>query len=216
MKESGEEHIFLQAIRQRARSHSVPESWINSAIQRMSLGETDRDELKAELRTRYDLKESVGSFILLEGEEDKAEIIMASKDMVDRITGWLEDVAQMKAEKLLELLDSIRDTMGSDVAEQYNQKVKPALEAVYSALENSRQGLSAGLATVSGGEAPMMGTGTPPAPEGTPALGMEEPDMGVEASPDMATPPAPEAGREKRESVDYSRRLGILLASKKK
>jgi len=216
VKESGEEHIFLQAIRQRARSHSVPESWIDSAIQRMSLGETDRDELKAELRTRYDLKESVGSFILLEGEEDKAEIIMASKDMVDRITGWLEDVAQMKAEKLLELLDSIRDTMGSDVAEQYNQKVKPALEAVYSALENSRQGLSAGLATVSGGEAPMMGTGTPPAPEGTPALGMEEPDMGAEASPDMATPPAPEAGREKRESVDYSRRLGILLASKKK
>jgi len=217
VKESGEEeHIFLQAIRQRARNHSVPESWIDSAIQRMSLGETDRDELKAELRTRYDLKESVGSFILLEGEEDKAEIIMASKDMVDRITGWLEDVAQMKAEKLLELLDSIRDTMGSDVAEQYNQKVKPALEAVYSALENSRQGLSAGLATVSGGEAPMMGTGTPPAPEGTPALGMEEPDMGADASPDMATPPAPEAGREKRESVDYSRRLGILLASKKK
>jgi hypothetical protein len=35
-------------------------------------------------------------------------------------------------------------------------------------------------------------------------------DMGGEE-----TPPAPEAGREKRESIDYSRRLGILLASKK-
>ena len=217
MKESGqEEHMFLQTIRQRARDHSVPESWIDSAIQRMSLGETDRDELKAELRTRYDLKESVGSFILLEGEEDKAEIIMASKDMVDRITGWLEDVAQMKAEKLLELCDSIRDTMGSDVAEQYNQKVKPALEAVYSALENSRQGLSAGLATVSGGEAPMMGTGIPPAPMGDAAQGMEQPDMGMEGGADLGTPPAPEAGREKRESVEYSRRLGILLNSKKK
>ena len=215
-KKHTSENMFFATVRKRATDHSVPESWIDSAIQRMSLGETDRSELKAELRTRYDLKESVGSFILLEGEEDKAEIIMASKDMVDRITGWLEDVAQMKAEKLLELLDSIRDTMGSDVAEQYNQKVKPALEAVYSALENSRQGLSAGLATVSGGEAPMMGTSTPPAPTGEPALGMEEPDMGAGSSPNMATPPAPEAGREKRESVDYSRRLGILLASKKK
>jgi hypothetical protein len=29
-------------------------------------------------------------------------------------------------------------------------------------------------------------------------------------------PPAAEVGREKRESVDYSRRLGMLLASKKK
>jgi hypothetical protein len=37
-----------------------------------------------------------------------------------------------------------------------------------------------------------------------------EPDMGA---PDMGGAPA---GREKRESVDYSRRLGILLNSKKK
>jgi hypothetical protein len=39
-------------------------------------------------------------------------------------------------------------------------------------------------------------------------------DMGA---PDMGSAPAPDlAGREKRESVDYSRRLGILLNSKKK
>jgi hypothetical protein len=33
--------------------------------------------------------------------------------------------------------------------------------------------------------------------------------------PELAAPSA-EVGREKRESVDYSRRLGMLLASKKK
>jgi hypothetical protein len=41
-----------------------------------------------------------------------------------------------------------------------------------------------------------------------------EPDMGAPmGAPDMGGAPA---GREKRESVDYSRRLGILLNSKKK
>jgi hypothetical protein len=152
---------------------------------------------------------------LLEGEEDKAEIIMATKDMVDRVTGWLEDVAAMKAEQLLELCDSIREQLGSDVAQQYNDAVKPALEAVYTALETSRTGLSGALAIVSGGEAPTMGApAIGGADMGMPATG-EEPEMGGEE-----LPPEPSAegtmGREKRESVDYSRRLSLLLNSKKK
>ena len=208
---------YFSRVRNKARTLSVPEAWIDNAINRMELGESDQEELAAELTLRYDLSEGQATHILYlaEGEADKAEIIMATKDMVDRITGWLEDTAAMKAEQLLELLDSIRETSGSDVAQQYQDAVKPALESVYTALEQSRQGLSGALAIVSGGEAPMMGTepamggapGMPPAPGGMAPMGDE---LGGEE-----TPPAPEAGREKRESIDYSRRLGILLASKK-
>ena len=206
------------AIGQRARGFSVPQSWINGAINRIHMGESDNSELKAELSIRYDLTESQASYILAEGEEDKAEIIMATKDMVDRITGWLEDVAAMKAEQLLELMDSIRETQGSDVAQQYQDVVKPALEAVYTALETSRTGLSTGLSLVSGGEAPTMGApSTPAAPTGgLPSMGGDEmAGMAADMSGE-ATPPAPEVGREKRESIDYSRKLGMLLASKKK
>ena len=206
------ENYITNTIRQRGSELSVPETWIDSAIQRMELGESDRDELASELRLRYDLNESQASWLLLEGEEDKAEIIMATKDMVDRITGWLEDVAAMKAEQLLELMDSIRETQGSDVAQQYQDAVKPALEAIYSALENSRNGLSQGLAIVSGEEGPSMGS-----PAGAEVMGGATPDMGG-APPEEGEPSAPaaEVGREKRESVDYSRRLGLLLNSKKK
>lgn len=221
-KEKGE-NVYFATIRKRAMDESIPESWIDSAISRMSLGESDHEELKAELQVRYDINESTASWMLCEGEEDKAEIIMATKDMVDRITGWLEDVAAMKAEQLLELQDSIRGSLGSDVAQQYGDAVKPALEAIYTALETSRQGLQGALALVSGGEAPTMGA--PAGPEGaldTAAAGLEG-ELGAEVPPvpgageeEMTTPPAPEAGREKRESVDYSRRLGILLNSKKK
>jgi len=138
---------------------------------------------------------------------------MATKDMVEQITGWLEDTAQLKAEQLLELMDSIRENFGSDVAAQYEQSVKPALESVYATLESSRQGLSAGLALVSGGEAPTMGAPTPgAAPEAGATPDMGAPEAGAEAAPDMAVEP----DRMKRESVDYSRRLGMILASKKK
>jgi hypothetical protein len=138
---------------------------------------------------------------------------MATKDMVDRITGWLEDVAAMKAEQLLELTDSIREALGSDVAQQYQDQVKPALEAIYTALETSRTGLSTALATVSGGNAPTMGAPVGGADLGAPAGGAA-PEMGGEEEA-MAAQTA-EMGREKRESVDYSRRLGLILNSKKK
>jgi hypothetical protein len=215
--------VQAESIKQKAQQYRVPASWINSAIERMNLGESDEDELAAELTLRYDLSENVARSIvyLAEGSEDKAKVIMATKDMVDRITGWLEDTAAMKAEQLLELLDSIGETLGSDVAQQYNEQVKPALEAIYTALETSRQGLSAALATVSGEEAPMMGAdpamgatpGATPMPGEEPGMGSEEGDMGM--APEE-TPPGAEGDRMKRESVDYSRRLGQLLAQSKK
>jgi hypothetical protein len=213
-------NFTTSTIRSRAKQYSIPQSWINSAIQRIELGESDKAELKAELQVRYDLNESTASWLLLEGEESKAEIIMATKDMVDRITGWLEDVAAMKAEQLLELQDSIRDEIGSDVAQSYVEAVKPALEAIYTALETSRQGLSGALSIVSGGEAPTMG-----APVGGMGNELGGPDLGAPATgaaPVMGAEESPlstagtDLGREKRESVDYSRRLGILLNSKKK
>ena len=222
-KKKTEESYIASTVRSRAQHLSVPESWINKTIAQINLGEgVDREELKAELQIRYDLNESQASWMLLEGEEAKAETIMATKDMVDRITGWLEDVAAMKAEQLLELQDSIRETQGSDVAQQYVDAVKPALESVYTTLEQARGGLSNALGIVSGKAPDTMG-----APGGAPggmdagAEGMGA-ELGAMAPPtaelpaEEPMPPAAEVGREKRESVDYSRRLGMLLASKKK
>lgn len=224
-KEKTDEGYIVNTVRNRARQLSVPESWINKTIAQINLGEgVDREELKAELQVRYDLNESQASWMLLEGEEDKAETIMATKDMVDRITGWLEDVAAMKAEQLLELQDSIRETQGSDVAQQYVDAVKPALESIYTTLEQARGGLSNALGIVSGKAPDTMGASAGGAMGGM-ETGAE--DMGAELgsmAPPTAglpaeeepMPPAAEIGREKRESIDYSRKLGMLLASKKK
>lgn len=216
-----EETYVNKTFRERAQAHSVPNNWIENALKRVELGESDRAELKAELLTRYDLNESEASYVLLEGEEDKAEVIMATKDMVDRVTGWLEDVAAMKAEQLLELTDSIREEMGSDVAQKYTDAVKPALEAIYTALESSRQGISGALALVSGGEAPSMGAGPSAGVPGEEAMGGNPPPpgdemAGAEAGAAMAGAAPDEAGRMKRESIDYSRKLGMMLSQSKK
>jgi len=159
------------------------------------------------------LHDALNVQIINEGEEDKAELIMAAKDMVDRITGWMEDTAQMQTEAMLELVDAIREEMGSDLAGQFEGVVKPALESTYSALEQTRQQLSQAVGMLTGEEAPAMGDAIPAGGEAeAPA---EEP----------AEAPAPETGgteptdRAKRESIEFGRKLSVLLtgnASKKK
>ena len=157
---------------------------------------------------------------LLEGEEEKAALIMSARDMVDRITGWLEDVASMKAETMLDLVDSIRDELGSDVAQQFSDTVKPALEELYTGLETHRTTLAQAVSILTGEEGPAgPGIATPGAPtmgaEEMPAtMAAPEDEAGVASEP--ATGGEEEAGRAKRESIEYSRRLGQILSSKKK
>jgi hypothetical protein len=227
-KQKTDEGYAQRTFRQRAEQLSVPDSWINNAIRRISLGESDRRELSAELKVRYDLNESQASWILLENEETRAEIIIQTRDIVQRITGWLEDIAAMRSEQFLELLDDIKHVAGSDVAQKYDSVVRPALDSIYSALETSRQGINQGLAIVAGdepemlgspvaGETAQVGVAAPPSP------GQEDLNVGGPAnappSPDdaeMAGGPPSDAGRMKRESIEYSRKLGMMLSSKKK
>lgn len=161
------------------------------------------------------LHRALNERVLTEGEEEKAALIMSSRDMVDKITGWLEDVASLKAEALLELIDSIRDELGAQVAGTFEAKVKPSLEEIYTCLETNRQVLAQAVAILTGEEAPSsapVGATEPPeiAAGAAPVTGAEE--MPAEEMP----VPADVEPRAKRESIEYSRKLGTILSSKKK
>lgn len=207
LKEYNEAMIALNHF---TRQFSIPSSWTQQARSRLMI-EEDADDIKSELIVRYDLDEGtanalIQTLLITEGEEEKAELIMASKDMVDRITGWLEDVAAMKSEAMLDLLDSIRDEMGSDISGSFEQAVRPALDEIYTVLETNRQNLAKAVSILTGSEPPAtMGAAAAPGAEALPpAEGEAEADIPAEA-----------AGREMRESVQYSRRLAQMLSKKK-
>ena len=156
---------------------------------------------------------------LTEGEEEKAALIMSARDMVDKITGWLEDTASLKSETMLELVDSIRDELGSDISTQFSGQVKPALEELYTTLETTRTTLAQAVAILTGEEGPQGAPAAMPgAEEAAPTeMGAEEFPSGDEFSAAEAGAGGIEAaGRAKRESIEYSRRLGTILSSKKK
>jgi len=173
------------------------------------------DVLNAALSERDDVVTAIDEAIeqVNEGEEDKAELVMAAKDMVDRVTGWMEDTAEMQTESMLELADAIRDEMGSEASETFTNTVKPALEAMYAAMESTRGTLTQGVGQLTGEAEPMdtMGADDPDM-EPTDDMDMDiDMDMDAEtdddfAAADAATGGEEEAGREKRESVDHSKK----------
>ena len=158
--------------------------------------------------------------IVREGAEDQAEIVMAAKDMVDRVTNWMEDTAEMQTESMLELADAIRDEMGQQESDGFVNTVKPALEQLYAAMESTRQSLTSGVGMLTGeGGAPDMGEEIP-ADEGEAGAADLEPTVDQEAPADEFAASAPaaggeaEAGRAKRESIERSRRIGTILSSR--
>ncbi len=160
--------------------------------------------------------------VVREGAEQEATLVMAAKDMVDRVTSWMEDTAEMQTESMLELGDKIKDELGIEKSEQFIAAVKPALEELFTSLESTRDALTGGVATLTGEGAPQT-------------MGDEVDDeMDLEMEPVDAEDDAPEddedefatadasaggdepADREKRESIDLSRRLGKMLSDSKK
>jgi hypothetical protein len=135
--------------------------------------------------------------------------------MVDRVTGWMEDTAEMQTESMLELADAIRDEMGSEQSESFVNTVKPALEAMYATMETTRETLTQGVGMLTGEAEPVdaMGAEDPamePTVDGEMDMDMEAPaeePMDDEFATDAAAAGGEEeAGREKRESVERSKK----------
>ena len=157
-------------------------------------------------QTAIKQKFGVGESVIKEGAEETAELTMAAKDMVDRFTAFLEDVAEMGAEGMLELADSIRDELGQEQADAFVNTVKPALEQTQEVLTTSREALTAGVGIITGEGAPTDTIGSEP--EGDMEEPME-PEMDAEepmpaddefGASEPATGGTEPEGREKRES----------------
>ena len=158
-----------------------------------------------------------------EGAEEGAQLVMAAKDMVDRVTGWMEDTAEMQTESMLELGDSIRDELGSETSEQFIGTVKPALENLYTVFETTREAMTSGVAIITGEGGPEampgdeLGVGGEEDPTMEPVdvdadADVEEPVGDEFGASEPATGGSEIADREKRESVEQSRRLGNILS----
>ena len=142
---------------------------------------------------------------LVEGEVGNAEVLLAAKNMVDSIQDAIEKVGKMQNEQLPELLDSIRDQVGSEQAEGFKNAVGSTLETLMQNLQTAREGVDGGVRILTGEQVdnPMAmpgddmsggDTGLPPAP----GSDLDQDETDSFGATDDATGGAEELGRELR------------------
>ena len=155
-----------------------------------------------------------------EGIENQSELILAAKDMMDKVTGYLEELATMKTESMLELSDRIRDEMGADKADAFTQKIKPALDSAEQTLTATRAELDQAVRILTGEEISTEPLGALDEP--LDAAGDELDTLNVPASDEFAATDANAGGtepegrqkRESREVFESSSRIYSKLAGK--
>ena len=157
------------------------------------------------------------------GVEEQSELILAAKDMMDKVTSFLEDLASMKTEGMLELADRIRDEMGAEKSDAFLQKIQPAIEQAEATLTTTRQELDNGVRILTGEEEvsdPMgaddtMATDMDTDLDSLDSEGGEETDeFGASDAEAGGTEPEGREQRESREVFEASNRLYSKLAGK--
>ena len=83
--------------------------------------DSDLDEYTNEISESFDTKlgndtEVSSGNIITEGEMEQAEVVMAAKNIVDRIQGMVEDLGEILNEDLPPLADTITDQFGAEAS----------------------------------------------------------------------------------------------------
>jgi propanediol dehydratase small subunit len=206
--------IVNQAINEYGGNITMPDQKTKELIKKIDKNPTLQDLEKKAVIGDLMSKEDVS-----EGIEQQSELILAAKDMMDKVTGYLEDLASMKTEGMLELADKIRDEMGAEKADAFIQKIEPAISSAEDALSQTRKDLESGVGILTGEE-------TPEEP-----MGLEEPDvdadeLDVDSAVDSLNPDADDEfgaadaeaggtdpeGREQRESREVFETTSRILS----
>ena len=159
-----------------------------------------------------DEKKQVSKMLQREGVEEQSELILAAKDMMDKVTGYLEDLASMKTEGMLELADK---------ADAFMQKIQPAIEQAEATLTTTRQELDNGVRILTGEEVasePMGADDTMDMDTDLDSLdseaGEEDDEFGASDAEAGGTEPEGREQRESKEVFETSNRLIGKLAGR--
>jgi hypothetical protein len=140
-------------------------------------------------------------------ELQQAQVVLAAQDMVDQIQKMIEQVSAMQFKDLPALVDSIRNDVGMDQAQQFNNDVTTALQGLIQGLQGSKVQLETAQGVLTGQE-PVVpgqdaGAAGMPDMDGMAVPGAdtgEEPDLSLDANLDIDAEeiPAKALGRERR------------------
>ena len=88
--------------------------------------------------------------MLKESEVQQAQVVLAAQDMVDKMQKMIEDTTSLQFKELPALVDSIKNQVGIDQAQQFNTDASAALSGLVQNLQASKQQMEQALGVVTG------------------------------------------------------------------
>jgi len=146
-------------------------------------------------------------------EVQQAQVVLAAQDMVDKMQKMLEEITAMQFKDLPALVDSIKNEVGPQQANQFNADATAALSGLVQNLQAGKQQMDAALGVVTGqAAAPVADMGAVAGAEAGAAadmsaagdelgaLGADLDAAAADASDEIEEPAgaAPDLGRERR------------------
>ena len=91
--------------------------------------------------------------IVMEDDLEQAEVMLAAQELVDELQGMVEDVAEMQVQKLMPIVDAMKEQVGFEQAEAYNNAADGALAQLLDAMKTAKGAVENATLTARG-EAP--------------------------------------------------------------
>ena len=155
------------------------------------------------------------SFVM-EDELEQAEVMLAAQELVDEMQKMVEDVAEMQVQKLMPIVDAMKEQVGFEQAEAYNSATDAALGALLDQMKVAKESIENATLTARG-KAPAAPTPTDMAADPEAPSDMDvDVDMGDDFDADIAASGEDNAiGRELKGESAIADMEGQALAEKK-
>lgn len=118
-------------------------------------------------------------------EVQQAQVVLASKDMVDQVQKMIETATSIQFKDLPALVDQIRNEIGYDQATQFNADATTALSGLVQNLQQSKGQLEGALGVVTGQAPQVPGQDLGASPDLGADLGVELPAVDGEEEVDL-------------------------------
>ena len=105
-------------------------------------------------------------------EIENAQILLAAQDMVDKLAGMAEDLAELQTKALMPLVDEIKYNLGQQQAQSFNDTAKGQLQSALDAITSVKDAMGDQVLALQGGEVPAPDMAAEPA---MPEMPAEEP-----------------------------------------
>jgi len=90
---------------------------------------------------------------LNESDIEQAQVVLATKDLVDRVQKMIEDVSEVQYKDLPALVDQARTDLGTSEADSLQKSISPALDELLQSMQDAKEKMNSGLSALTGEEA---------------------------------------------------------------